>query len=186
MTRVFIAALILATFNTSAQEFQSFTMKSDQNTVAPYLIRYYDCDWSSAVDKPDGSIERKLKNEEYKFQVLYAHPVAIDGILERAAKNWLHYLETDKDYLHVMSKVRDFENSGNIAAMRHWQAKGEQLLAEKQSYFKYNEMYAYVKKLAPTIYHDVARPDRLPPTYRSFTELKANEYEACTLRKPHK
>jgi hypothetical protein len=124
----------------SSASAQAIRLGSADDAGTPYLLSVYDCDWTKP--KTDASRFSLPVNDKPSADYLIVSKQRYSAAGLEGLNNWLAFAKTDKNTVQMESKVQEFELSGNISAMKHWQDK---LTIEMKTRMAYFEQLAFQK-----------------------------------------
>lgn len=179
------ALFILVTFSTSTfAQLGSLNMIKRADADPPYVVKQYQCDFSKMTRRTDGSTFGPVLDSPMQTNLAVTSEVYESLALESVQK-WLAYMDSDKEVAQMRAKIKEFENSGNIPATKHWENK---LLNEsqiKQGYIMGTVYRTYIAKVKSDYslktYHEP--PFSNIKSYSSFDEMSADSHNYCNTKK---
>lgn len=138
----FIIILSLAT-KASANEPTSIVKREDADS--PYIIESYPCDLSKLKRREDGSTFGRVKTSPSSI-ALAVTPETYEAVLTTGSRTFLSYMENNPEIKHMRSKIKQFEDEGNIPAMKHWDNKLRTEFLYKETYFRRTAILQYISK----------------------------------------
>lgn len=174
---------VTTSISTFAQP-SSLNMIKRSDADPPYIVKQYQCDFSKMTRRGDGSTFGPVLDSPAQTNLAVTSDVYESLSLESIQK-WLAYMDTDKEVALMKKKIKEFENSGNIPAMKHWE---EKLLFEsqvKKGYIKGTVFFGYMNKVKSDNFLKTRHepPFSIIESYASFDEMSADSHNYCNTKK---
>ena len=154
-----------------------------QDASPPYIVEQYNCDIPKMTHGVGGSSFGPVQDFPAGTYLAVTSEV-YESLALQGVQKWLAYMDSDKEVASMRAKVRQFENSGNIAAMKHWDQK---LLNEgqaKQGVIMKNVFGSYIAKVSSEestkTYHEPQFGNS--KKYGSFSEMKEDFRSYCNMK----
>ena len=176
------ALFILATvsINTFAQP-SSLIKRADANP--PYIVKQYQCDLPKMTRREDSSTFGSVQDFPAYTNLAVTSDVYESLALEGVQK-WLVYMDTNKEIASMRAKVRQFENNGNIPAMKHWEEKFLNEGQVKKSVIMNAVYQNYIAKVSSDYSTKTYHEPQLGNSkkYASFSEMKVDFHNYCNTK----
>jgi hypothetical protein len=173
---------ILATvsINTFAQP-SSLIKRTDANP--PYIINQYQCELFKMTRREDGSTFGPVKDFPASTNLAVTSEV-YESLASQGVKKWLAHMDANKEIASMSAKAKQFEDSGNIPAMKHWEKKAANESLAKQRQFVNAEFQNYIANASSDYstktYHEPANGNSRK--YASLNEMKMDFHNYCNVR----
>jgi hypothetical protein len=148
-----------------------------EDASSPYILESYSCDLSRLKRREDGSTFGRVQTSPNSI-ALAVTPESHEAVLFTGDRAFQSYFENSPETKNMRSKVKKFEDEGNIPAMKHWDEKLRAELLYKKTYFRQSAITKYISKqnedkILPIYY----KPDGGSKLYPSFEEMD-NDYQS--------
>lgn len=174
------SVLTIASINVFAQPI-TLTKRADANP--PYFVQQYVCDLTKLSRRDDNSTFGPVKDSP-TYTSLAVTPNVYEGLALQGVEEWLDYMKNDKEVAAMRVKIKAFENSGNIPAMKHWEDKLRTETREKQNYLVNAAFKKYIARATADEsikkYHEPSLGGM--KKYSSFGEMQEDSHNYCNAK----
>lgn len=118
-----------------------------EDASSPYILESYSCDLSRLKRREDGSTFGRVQTSPNSI-ALAVTPESHEAVLFTGDRAFQSYFENSPKIKNMRSKVKKFEDEGNIPAMKHWDEKlRAELLYKKHIFANPPSQSTYPNKL---------------------------------------
>lgn len=152
---------------------------SGQFDEPPYLLELYGCDLQNLKYGLPVPIKETNSHRE-----LIVSPQIYSQIQAEALKLSADKVFSDKELKRIDVKITQFEDSGNIEAMKHWVAKGKQrrieVLAESNRATYTRLADKIIRDTNPRLYHGIRTISKVITKADTFSDLISVTGNSCS------